>query len=99
LKPDISNKAVFPSLWSLGALMLYRNAGWSPVKLFVRSPWWWLGGGCRSGEAFFNKRWLFVFRCGGCVLLLLLPFSGHGGADWVWETAVLAGLEEIGEIH
>jgi hypothetical protein len=100
LKPDISNKAVFPSLWRLGALMPYRNTGWSQVKLFVRSPWWWLGGGCRSVEASFNKRLLSVFRCSGCVLLLLLPFSGHGGADWVWETApLLAGLEEIGEIH
>jgi hypothetical protein len=44
LKPDISNKAVFPSLWRLVAPALCRSAGWSPVKLFVRSPWWWRGG-------------------------------------------------------
>jgi hypothetical protein len=84
LKPNISNKVIFPSPWRLVALALYRSAGWSAVKLFVGSSWWWRGGGRRSGEAFFNKWWFSLPRCGGC--LLLLPFSGHGGAEGVWES-------------
>jgi hypothetical protein len=85
LKPNISNKVIFPSPWRLVALALYRSAGWSAVKLFVGSSWWWRDGGRRSGEAFFNKWWFSLPRCGGC--LLLLPFSGHGGAEGVWESA------------
>jgi hypothetical protein len=34
------------------------------MKLSVRSPRWWLGGGDGSGEAFFNKRLKFLLWCG-----------------------------------
>jgi hypothetical protein len=56
LETGISNKAVLSFSWKLCASVLRRSAGRSQVKLTVKPSWWWLGGDCGSGEAFFNKR-------------------------------------------
>jgi hypothetical protein len=78
-------------LWRPCSQVLLRSAGISTAKFTVKLPWWW-GDGDEAKEAFFNKRWLYLLRCGGVMLLLLLSFSGHGGSDWVWKVATPYGI-------
>jgi hypothetical protein len=75
LETGISNKAVLPFSRRLRVSVLRRSAG---VKLFVKSPWWWLGGNGEPGETFFNKRLLVLLWC-GCCLLLFSPLAKIGG--------------------
>jgi hypothetical protein len=61
LRSGIScNKAIFPIFWRPGIPVLCRSTGRSSTAFFVRPSRWWSGAGDDSGEAFFNKRCLFL---------------------------------------
>jgi hypothetical protein len=74
------NKAVFPFLWRLPSLVLLRSSRRSPMRSFVKPPWW-RGAGVESGEVFFNKRAHLLLRFVWFSLMLSPLPSVHGGLE------------------
>jgi hypothetical protein len=82
LRSDISfNKVVFPVFWSPGIPVLCRSTSHSLTTFFVRPSRWWSGAGDDSGEAFLNKRCLFLLWSCQFLLQLLSPLAGCGGVE------------------
>jgi len=74
------NKVVLLSLRRPSVLMLFHGVTRSPVMFCVEPSRWWLGVGCRSGEASFNKRFLPLIWLWS--LLQQSPLlTDHGGME------------------